>query len=167
MNDKWWSTQLALRFCLLWLGGVSCTLAFTFSSTGMIALKYILILTVLTLHVVVVLSIRKPMPVRKKLYREQRIAQVSAVTALISAIGLMCMIGLGLVIQNIPTVFVLLLPLLFFSAATMILAQSIYLRRKQFYKSHCTNCLYDLSAIESSTCPECGRVVTPFETDPS
>jgi len=84
--------------------------------------------------------------------------------------GLTFLIGLGL--QTISTpwglAIILLCVLIFFYALSIsLLARGVLVGRRVYYQSHCSRCLYDLSAIESNTCPECGRVITPIETDPS
>lgn len=164
MNDKWWSTQLALRFCLLWLGGVGSLLAFSLGTHGMYAAKYALVFMAFAIHASVALYIRKPQPVRNSLHREQRVALFAAIAIIISAIGLLCCIALGLIVPSLPAFAVLFLPLLFFAAATLTIAQSIYLRRKPFYSTRCPHCLYDLTSIEASTCPECGLAIIPPRT---
>lgn len=162
MNDKWWSTRLTLRFCLLWLGGIGTTSAALIGSPGMIPNTYVLVLVVLIMHVAVAVFLRKPQPQRDGLFREQRVALIAAWITVLCVLGLLVMMVAGLFVSDALAELALLMPLMFFSAATVTAAHSILLRRTPFYLARCPHCLYDLTSIESSTCPECGHAITPI-----
>lgn len=47
------------------------------------------------------------------------------------------------------------------SGATKLILEALSVHRQAFYNSHCSHCLYNITAVEANICPECGRPITP------
>ncbi len=130
--------------------------------------QYIIIALGLMLSLACWFWIRKPTPMLQNSRRESLVLSSTKMYFFFSACAFLAYFALRSFLPNLAAILILYMIFLSYFIAGNYFMAWYYLRvRELFYRSHCTRCLYDISAIESPTCPECGRIVTPFETDPS
>ena len=155
---------------VVWLlGGVGLVLLFIGQSTDhLYPYRYLLIGVGAVTMLVPAIWLRTSAGTFRGMRRESLIEYLSRYT--LFGMGVLALGSLALlnVVQRVAaTTLLILIFESYFLLGTYVTAAILARSRERYYASHCPHCLYDLTAIESSTCPECGRVVTPFETDPS
>lgn len=117
-------------------------------------------------HFIALYLIRCPLPWRVRT-REQRIVSIMGYIALPTCC-LTLLVGLGVeeavvsVIWRVLTDWAIGIAVLslFMSLGTLLIAGTLLSNRRSFYQSHCRSCLYDLTSVEGSTCPECNTPIT-------
>lgn len=85
-----------------------------------------------------------------------------------SAAGLLLFAGIGITIELegvmqgiVAAGFFICAIFVPMSAATKLILEALSVHRRAFYDSHCSHCLYNITAVEADTCPECGNTITP------
>ena len=162
------SLGIATFAFIVWLGALGGVLLACDYFPAFMPLKYAIAGLFTLVQVGVFLSICKPTRMFGTRRRETFIIGISELVIILSVVAFAAGLGLSQIepAWSWPTVvFAALVGLHAFAMRKM--AAALLASRKLWYSLRCQRCLYDLSAVESPTCPECGRIVTPFEKDPS
>jgi len=120
---------------------------------------------VLLTPTIAILWIRKVSPWKDE-QREIRVCNIVKHHVLpMCAVALLVSIGAGFAggkasLSAAEPLVILSALLILSSTGTWLMASGIQLQRTYFYEIHCSGCLYDLSAIEADTCPECNTPIT-------
>lgn len=162
------SLGLATVAVIVWLGALGGVILICDYFTAFKPLKYAIAGLFTLIQVGVFLSICRPTRMFGTRRRETFIIGLSELVMIVSVVVFATGLGLSQIepAWSWPTVvFAALIAL--HALAMRKMAVALLASRRVWYSLRCQRCLYDISAIESPTCPECGRIVTPFETDPS
>lgn len=109
--------------------------------------------------------IRSPAGVWRGMRREEMVEHSSRL--ILFALGIVAILAVGLLSIAKPITAPAILVAVFigyFVLGTHTLGALLARARLKYYDSRCPHCLYDLTAIESPTCPECGRAITLPQT---
>jgi hypothetical protein len=151
-----------------YLGGLGLVLLYSGVSDALHPYRYAVLCLGTLLFAVPVFWLRTEAGTVRGKRREDIVHRVSRGMLFVLGLAAIAAIGiLGITRVFAATSLLILFFLGYFCLGTYALSAWLSLVRREFYLQRCPNCLYDLSAVESPTCPECGRIVTPFETDPS
>jgi len=124
-------------------------------------------------HFMALLYIRRPLPWYR--YRREDLVLLYAAYATIplGCILLVALLGFGSMMnitRSLNPVAITIGYTIFFtilSIGTALIAGGLLSKRRVFYASHCKQCLYDLTAVEADTCPECNTPITRSEYLPT
>lgn len=124
------------------------------------------IVAILAPHFVAMYWIRRPAPWTHRTREE--LVFVLTVFFAIPACSLVFLTLLGLSIRTelsaisgaTELVMACTLPFMLCSAGTAMIANGLKKKRSMYYDCRCRRCLYDLTSVESDTCPECNTHIT-------
>ncbi len=117
-------------------------------------------------HLIALALIRRPMPWAETTREVTVLILVSYAAIPIGCFVFLILLGatlfagapLNLGILAIALVYTIAFTIL--SIGTSLITGGLKLVRADFYKQHCRFCLYDLTSVESDTCPECNTHIT-------
>lgn len=156
---------IATGFCVWFLGGIGLVLLFAGVSDEVHRYRYAFIAAGSAIMLLPAIWIRTPAGIWRSMRREEMVEHASRL--ILFALGIVAILAVGLLGIAKPLTAPAILVAVFlgyFVLGTHTLGALLARSRLKFYNSHCPHCLYDLSAIESPTCPECGRAITPPQT---
>ena len=166
--EEWRALQLTIQSAVLGLGSIAGITILTWHYPEFSPLKYPIMGCVLLIALGVAVALRKPAPAIGLRRREEMVVLIAHTAMLV--FGFLFLLGLGLLTVAAPWMWaaiLLCLLVLFYALAISLLARGVLAGRHVFYQTHCTRCLYDVSSVESPTCPECGRAITSLQTEAS
>lgn len=156
---------MATGFCVWYLGGIGLVLLFAGVSDDVHRFRYSFIAAGSAIMILPALWIRSPAGVWRGMRREEMVEHSARLV--LFALGIVAILAVGLLSIAKPLSAPAILVAVFigyFVLGTHTLGALLARARLKFYDSHCPRCLYDLSAAESPTCPECGTPITPPQT---
>lgn len=110
-----------------------------------------------------IIRLRKPLPhSRKMTYEQSQFIRVQNTLPYI-CLFLISILGIRLTDNDIPALGSMLSIAVYTGipiASAGVVSHVLSKYRHDFYMTHCHNCLYDLTSVESSTCPECNTPIT-------
>lgn len=163
--NEWQPLRLVIQSALLALGSIAGVVLLCWLDPRLVPLKYPVLAATLLALLGAVLAIRKPTPMMGARRREASVMLVAHATMLLSGLIFLCSLGLQSVSPGwMWTLIWLCLLISLHALAVSLLARGVLMSRVAYYADHCPTCLYDLTAIESPTCPECGTPITPPRT---
>jgi len=164
--DEWRPLQLAFQSAVLGLGSVAGIVVLCWVRPELQPLKYPVVIAVAVVTIGVIAAIRKPAPMIGLRRREEMVMLLAHLAMLAFGLVFLASLGLQRVSPGWMWALILLCTLMsLYALAISLLARGVLAGRRAYYEGRCTRCLYDLSAIESPTCPECGRAVTLPRTE--
>lgn len=164
--DEWRSLRLAIQSALLGLGSVAGIVVLCWVRPELRPLKYPVVIAITLAAVGVIAALRKPAPMIGLRRREEMVMLLAHLAMLAFGLVFLASLGLQRVSPGWMWALILLCALIsLYALAISLLARGVLVGRRAYYEGRCTRCLYDLTAIESATCPECGRAVTVLRTE--
>ena len=150
------------------LGGVGLVLLCASVSDVLSPYRYAVVALGLCIALLPPVLLKRPAPMVRGMRREQRVEGILSILAVILSAVVVLMLGLIVIEQRFAALMLMTAVFLgYFVLGASVLSSVLLRHRSVYYKSRCPYCLYDLTAAESSTCPECGRAITPPQTAPS
>lgn len=157
---------ITIAYAVWLLGGIGLVLLFASVSDVLSPYRYLVVAVGLIIALAPPILLRRPTPMFRGERREHRIEGILAILAITLSVIVGVMLGLIMFEQRLAAL--ILMSAIFvgyFVLGASVLCSILLNHRSLFYGSHCRHCLYDLTAVESSTCPECGRSITPPQTE--
>ncbi len=154
--------MVTIAAAIWYLGGIALVLLLSNVSDDLYPIRYLIIGIGSIVMVLPAIWIRVPAGTLLRMRREEIVVRYFRI-ALFGA-GVLSLVAIGLtgVAQRSASLTIFALVLLsYFVLGVTAFGSMLAHARLGFYSSRCPRCLYDLTAVESSTCPECGLAITP------
>lgn len=155
---------IAAAASIWYLGGLGLILLYANVSDDLFPYRYLLIAAGTATMLLPAYWIRSPATFHGT-PRESVVEH--AARLVLFALGLVALIALGLLVPAKPLAVPIILIAVFegyFVLGIHTTGALLARRRAPYYATRCPHCLYDLTSIEASTCPECGRAIIPPQT---
>lgn len=163
--DEWRPLQQAFQSAVLGLGSVAGIVVLCWIRPELSPLKYPVVIAVALVATGVITALRKPAPMIGLRRREEMVMLLAHLAMLAFGLVFLASLGLQRVSPGWMWALILLCALMsLYALAISLLARGVLAGRRTYYEGRCSRCLYDISAAESPTCPECGRAITPPQT---